>query len=94
MVITMALFEKKTIINTEIDYEKLADTIAKTKSIEIDYDKLVKSIINDSKDFEKKESEEEEKRQNALKDLRKKYKIQDKISGKEVSAFFQNCKHF
>lgn len=52
-VITMALFEKKTIINTEIDYDKLADTIAKTKSIEIDYDKLVKSIINDSKDFEK-----------------------------------------
>ena len=49
----MALLEKKTIINTEIDYEKTADTIAKTKSIEIDYDKLVKSIINASKDFEK-----------------------------------------
>lgn len=86
----MALFEKKTIINTEIDYEKLADTIAKTKNIEIDYDKLAKSIINVSKCFEeKKETEEEEQRQNALKELRNKYKIQEEISGKGVSVFFK-----
>ena len=40
----MALFEKKTIVKNEIDYDKLAKAIAKESNLAIDYEKLTESI--------------------------------------------------
>lgn len=69
----MALFEKKTIIKNEIDYEKLAKAI-KQSSAEIDYNKLAEAIVKASNAAEKEESE---KRKECMKEFRKKYKIDD-----------------
>ena len=44
----MALFEKRTIIRNEIDYEKLAHAIKQSEAT-IDYDKLAEAIVKASK---------------------------------------------
>ena len=62
----MALIEKKTIVKTEIDYDKLAKAISKTNNTAIDYDKLAESInkaILQSREDEKKEKTNEEEQE-------------------------------
>ncbi|MCR5020841.1 hypothetical protein [Ruminococcus sp.] len=61
----MALFEKKTIIKNEIDYEKLADIIIKTKQVDIDYDKFASSFI-DAIEKNKKEAQNSENKKREI----------------------------
>ena len=85
----MALIEKKTIVKTEIDYDKLAKAISKTNNTAIDYDKLVESInkaLLQSREDEKKEkiNEEEQKIANwrsmyGFKELQDDAKLHQKI---------------
>ena len=69
----MALIEKKTIVKTEIDYDKLAKAIAKANNTAIDYDKLAKAIITANK----AEKEADNMGNNeAIERFRKKYKLE------------------
>lgn len=63
----MALIEKKTIVKTEIDYDKLAKAIAKANNTAIDYDKLADTInvaISQSLSEEKSDEKFEKKLKN------------------------------
>jgi len=82
----MALFEKKTIIKNEIDYDKLAEAIGKYNKNEIDYDRLAEAIVKASKAEEK---EEQKKREEILKAYRQKYKIDDNDTGFSFKNFWR-----
>lgn len=69
----MALFEKRTIIRNEIDYEKLAHAIKQSEAT-IDYDKLAEAIVKASK---AEEIEEMTKHKETMKKFREKYKIDE-----------------
>ncbi len=74
----MALFEKKTIVKNEIDYDKLAKAIAKESNLAIDYEKLTESITKafiQNKENEKKEKAIEEEKNTA--NWRKTYGFKD-----------------
>ena len=63
----MALIEKKTIVKTEIDYDKLAKAIAKANNTAIDYDKLADTInvaVSQSLSEEKSDEKFEKKLKN------------------------------
>jgi len=87
----MALIEKKIIVKPEIDYDKLAKAITKTKTnnTSIDYDKLAESInkaLLQSREDEKKEKANEEEQEIAnwrsmfgFKELKDDAKLHQKI---------------
>ncbi len=70
----MALFEKKTIIKNEINYDKLAEAIGKCNKNEIDYDKLAEAIVKASK---AEEAEEMIKHEETMKKFREDYNIDE-----------------
>ena len=83
----MILFEKKTIVHNEIDYDKLAKAISKATNFEIDYDKLADSIVKASKADEVKA---EKQRNQTLRKFRKKYKIIRNTSGRSICVKIAN----
>ena len=81
----MPLIDKRTIIKNEIDYDKLGQTIANATSDNIDYDKLATAIVMATQTQEK---EDNQLREEALKELREKYKIKEDIQGKGIQAYW------
>ena len=70
----MALFEKKTIIKNEIDYDKLAKAIANTQKGEINSRQLEESFVNaihlyKEDEIRKAEKEKEERKEKWLKSI-------------------------
>ena len=82
----MALFEKKTIIQNEIDYDKLAQAI-KLSQTEIDYNKLAKAIVEASK---AEEIEKDRKRKQTFRKYRKRYRIIKDTSNKGICVKVAN----
>lgn len=70
----MALFEKRTVIHNEIDYDKLSNAISKQNHSEIDYDKLAEAIVKATK---AEKAEEMTKHKETMEKFRGRYKIDE-----------------
>lgn len=84
----MPLIDNRKIIKNEIDYDKLGQTITNASSSNIDYEKLAEAVV---KATQAKEEAENQQREEALRELREKYKVKEEITGKGLRVFAQKA---